>query len=337
MSLAYEQGPRIYYPEDDRHLHVRRQIWLGGACLNLDAATNAGRRLAESPQKPNEDAFSIIENYDGSMVAAVFDGASSQKAIAGLGNTSGARYASHMLRDLMDSLPGGLEPDEMLQQIDEWLGEELAGIEGVDRDDPNTLPTSTATILQFDPATGRLNTAHVGDSYALVRRNDGRADLITNNLHRAPDEEILRHLQQLAIENNTTPRAIKTAKDQLHARLGAIIKQETMNMFATTRNRPDGQGEGMANGDPNMYQYIDARHIDLSEIDGALIGSDGSVPPTMHESNDRDRQMIADIVLAQGVAGLIRYTRKIEDSDPEWQHVRHKHADDATAVSVTLR
>jgi len=110
-----------------------------------------------------------------------------------------------------------------------------------------------------------------------------------------------------------------------------------MKMFQDTRNRPDGTGEGMVNGDPNMDQYIcypDA--ISLTGVRAVLLGSDGLVPPGMDERQERDRGRMFDIARYKGIEHLIKRTRENQDNDPDCWHVRYKHADDATGILLSF-
>jgi len=70
--------------------------------FQISASTLAGRRDFDSPQKPNEDAFSIVV-LNNTLIAALFDGTSSLKPIASLGNETGAHVASHFLKNAFEN------------------------------------------------------------------------------------------------------------------------------------------------------------------------------------------------------------------------------------------
>ncbi len=296
-----------------------------GDRFDIQAATHAGRPGPADAPKPNEDAYAVTY-HDGILTAAIFDGASSQKAIPELGSTSGARYASHTLRALFETATVS-EPTDMLRQLNRSLRKKLLQFPSVDYADLNSLPTSTATIVQLDRSNNSLAAAHIGDSFAAALGNDGTTTLLTNNLHRPSDEKVLQLILDIARKSGTNPR---------EARSDPRIRTAIMDMFQGTRNRPDGTGEGMVNGDPNMEQYIHYFRAPLTSIRAVLLGSDGLVSPGMDERKDDDRAVLLQTASRHGVAGLITRTRQIEDADPDRWLLRYKHADDATGILIQI-
>lgn len=138
---------------------------------------------------------------------------------------------------------------------------------------------------------------------------------------------VLRRILDIAIEQRITPK---------EARGDPRIREAIMAMFQNTRNRPDGKGEGMVNGDPNMDRYIHAASISLKGVRAILLGSDGLIPPGMDERKKEDRKILFGIACTEGIEGLVNYTRRIQDADPDRWQVRYKHSDDATGVLIML-
>lgn len=311
-----------YDTEADDAVFLESSVKLQDSSYDISAGTTGGYGLPGGVQKSNEDSFSVVIQDD-VVMAAVFDGTSSQKPIPELGDISGARFASHTLKEIFELTPGETEVKVALQGLNRMLGERLRSFPSVNYNELNSLPTSTATIAKLNTRENRLDISHVGDSFAAVMYEDGATELLTNNLHRQYDEKVLELIYQIAIENNKTPR---------EAREDPRIRIAIMNMFQDTRNRADGTGEGMANGDPNMDRYIYVRSLSLLGIRAVLLGSDGLVPPGMDESQEDDRKVLFDVVCQGGIKALVGLTRSIEDDDPDRWHVRYKHADDATGV-----
>lgn len=313
-----------YDPQHDTSIDVGETIVIQHKSLVISAGTRAGRAQPDSALKPNEDTFSIVSWEDG-IAVAVFDGASSQKPIPELGDTSGARFASHELKRLFEATQNSEEAGVLLRGLNKALGERLRRFPSVDYGDLNSLPTSTATIVQINVATGMMHIGHVGDSFAAVLREDESTELLTNNLHRPYDEKTLQLLRSIAEAQGITPR---------EARSDPRIRQTVMEMFQQTRNRPDGTGEGMVNGDPNMEQYIQTVTLSLKGVRAVLLGSDGLVPPGMDERRSTDRTALFQMALSAGISGLIEHTRAVEDDDPDRWKLRYKHADDATGILI---
>jgi hypothetical protein len=306
---------------------------LGGKVFYLSAGTIAGRRQPEDPLKPNEDAYSIISEdaEDGlgpdyiALATLIADGASSQKPIPELGDTSGARFASHTLKELFETQGYIGEAVDMLQGLNRSLGERLLRLPSVDYTDMNSLPTSTGTINRIDVKHDLLDIAHVGDTFTIVQYENDETELLTDNLHKKYDQEVLQLVHAIAIENGITPR---------EARLDPRVRTAIMTMFQTTRNRPDGTGEGMINGDPNMDRYIHSRSISLKGVKAILSGCDGLVAPGMNEANPDDRKRMFDIALTGGVSALIEHANYVADSDPDRWHLRFKHMDDSSGTLI---
>lgn len=311
-----------YDTDTDDSVSLGRLINSGGRTCKVSAATDAGRKLLEDSQKPNEDALSVVV-HDGGITAAIFDGASSQKPIPEIGEASGARFASHTLKEMFEQMPEKADGKMVLRDLNNMFGEKLRDFPSVDYSELNSLPTSTATIAKINFLENRLDISHVGDSFAAVLCEDGTTELLTDNLHRPHDVKVLELVQQIAKEKAITPR---------EARADPRIRAAIMEMFQTTRNRADGTGEGMVNGDPNMDQYIYVRSLPLAGVRAILLGSDGLVPPDMDESQEDDRRVLFDIVCREGIEALIELTRNTEDDDPDFWHLRFKHADDATGI-----
>ena len=255
-----------YNTEFDDVVARSTAIELGGQLFYLSGGTLAGRKQPDIDQKPNEDIFTALSEesdaVDDPMLAVfVADGASSQKPIPELGATSGARYASHTLKEMFEHTDVIEEPQLMLSGLNAALRSDLERFSSVDYDDLNSLPTATGTIGRFNPATGRLDIGHVGDSFAMAQYEDDTTTLLTNNLHKQYDQAVLRLMKQIVEERNITPR---------EARKDPRISEAIMNMFQDTRNRPDGTGEGMINGDPNMDQYIHSTSLSLKGVKAVL-------------------------------------------------------------------
>jgi serine/threonine protein phosphatase PrpC len=317
-------APELTYdPEADMAVFLSGSLEVGDDTYTVSAATTAGRSLPESPCKPNEDTFGIVHD-ESNIALAVFDGASSQKIIPEL-TCSGARYASHSLKEDFDfhTAVSLAEPKVALSSLNSMFRHRFRRLPSVDYADANSLPTATATIARINTESGRLDIAHVGDSWAAALFEDGDTALLTNDLHRPFDEQVLRLIHQIAVETGTTPR---------EARDDPRVRTAIMQMFQDVRNRPDGTGEGMVNGDPHMDQYIHTASLPLEGVRAVLLASDGLVPPGMDERLHGHRKKLFDVAIDGGIAAVIALAKSRQDSDPDRWHLRYKHGDDATGI-----
>ena len=286
----------------------------------------AGRRDFDSPQKPNEDAFSIVV-LNNTLIAALFDGTSSLKPIASLGNETGAHVASHFLKNAFENNVKGQSPKRIIRELNKLLLEKSLKFDGATLLDTHTLPASTVTIVQIDPARETINVSHVGDSFCIVFYKDGHSEFVTTDKNRLYDNQIFGLMKQIAEEKHITPR---------EARQDERVKQALLDMFQDSHNRADGTGQGLINGDPNAEKYIQDLSLPLASVNAVFLGSDGIVPPGYDEQDENDRKRIYKIFKNGGLEELIRVKSEIEDSDSDRNFVRYKHADDATGIFIKL-
>lgn len=312
-----------YLENDDWKIFRHETITLGIQQMLLSAATVAGTKDGIT-RRANEDAYSVIE-INGTLICAVFDGTSSQKPIPELGEETGARFASHFLKNIFEEEQCGVTPSEMTRTLNALLLKENLKFKGASVDDVHSLPTSTATIVQIDSENKELAISHLGDSFCMLFYSDGHSALVTEDKNRIHDEQTLALLQKIADEKNCTPR---------EARKDPRIKAAVIKMFQDTHNTSDGSGQGVMNGDPRAEKYIQDIRFPLEGIAALSLGSDGLIPPGWDEQNESDRQKMYAILKRGGVEELIQVKQNREDADSDWNFLRYKHSDDATAVFV---
>jgi serine/threonine protein phosphatase PrpC len=278
-------------------------------------------------KKPNEDAFSISTAGE-SIVAAVFDGCSSQAPIPWLTDQTGARFASHFAKTHLEALIGGnFEPHHILHQLNQALQTESINHHGASPADVHSLPATTATIAIIDPQRHSLQLNHVGDTFCILFSAGQQSRLITIDRNEAHDARILARVKELAQSQHITPR---------EALQDPGIRQAIKDMFQATHNAPDGTGQGILNGDPAATQYFQYQEVSLAGVEAILIGSDGLIPPGLSEHTPRGRTKLRAILSAGGLSGLIQAKQTAENNDPHLNLLRYKYSDDATGIFVEL-
>src|SRR5437762_1979628 len=111
----------------DQEEYVNKNILLGKdrqRTLRLVAET-----IPSSPDRLNEDAFAISVDQ-GVLFAAYFDGATSLIPVKGLGNQTGARFASHFLRDNLSLAKSSMSPSEVMIGLNGRLSHASQQLEG---------------------------------------------------------------------------------------------------------------------------------------------------------------------------------------------------------------
>jgi|GEM_PF-1485917 len=328
-----------YDTVNDAHAYIEQQVGIGDATFDVSAVTDAGRNDFDTPQKPNDDAFSIRVEGD-VLQLAVFDGATSLLPIPELQGESGARFASHILRQEAERMPRLDDPYTTLSYLNAALFDSYRHFgsiraPGFSGDETSfgamniqMLPSATVTLAQLNEATNELHLGHVSDSWGAVLYDDGSTEILTNNLHEKVDNEILGLIAKIAVEQGITPR---------EACSDARIRETLLVTAAGVRNCADHETEGIANGDPNMDRYIEQRTVSLNGVRAVLVATDGLVPPGMNERKPADRKRLLEIACSDGLEGLLHLVRTTEDHDPHRHLVRYKHGDDATGVLAIRR
>jgi hypothetical protein len=295
-------------------------------CGRSMAVTIQVATVAGDPRKANEDTY-LVHEVAGGLICAVFDGATSLKKIAAHDaiGMSGARFASHFLRDTLAKSSAWSE--SCLLDLNTELMKRVAGFDGIDILDPLTLPTSTATVVYIDFENHQLRIQHVSDSFCLLKKREKIPEFVTPDPYLGRDREHFARVQRIAAEHgvsNRVARGYPEVVERLHESL--------RNM----QNRADGTGAGVVNGSPAMAQYIHRSVHSLDTIEAILLGSDGFPAPQMSLEKEEDRVALMDLVRSVGVLGAITHKKALEDGDPDWSTPRWKHSDDATGIYCSL-
>jgi serine/threonine protein phosphatase PrpC len=280
--------------------------------------------VANSDGKLNEDAFSIekIENY---LWVGVFDGITSLRPLAKLEPITGARFASHFLKNnFLRVAKEVISPKDLLIRLNQELLIEAKKLGGI-LEDTHSLPATMATIVRIDLAAERIQIAHVGDSYVIVYKSDGEGMVVTDDRNKKFDEGMLELIKQIAKEEGMTNR---------QARQTEMVKRALYEMFIARNNRRDGSGSGLINGDPEMERYIQTVNLSTEGVKALLVGTDGLEFQGKPFDKKDNLKMLFGQYLEGGFGRLYELKKRSEDNDPEWKFVRYKHSDDATGVMV---
>ncbi len=311
--LSYEQSV-------EQEVYLQTRLVVGNKALNVSAATIAGL-----PEKPNEDAFAVASN-DNVLFAGVFDGVTSLKPIPALGNETGAHFASHFLKDRFATTQSYATPEEMVIALNSELLEASTALGGK-LSDTHSLPATLATIITLSRDNDSFAFAHAGDCFGIVFFEDGHSQVFTDDKNAKFDNKMFVLIGKIAREKGITPR---------QAREDERVKTALIEMFIDRNNNPDGHGSGLVNGDPNLAKYIQAGSIPLRGVAAILLGTDGLLPQGWSLGKEEDRQKIRAMISSGGFKEMFSVKHTSEDSDPDWQHIRYKHSDDATGLLIAL-
>lgn len=309
-----------YDDSQDKEIFLDEE--LEEACLRLSACT-----VANSDGKPNEDAFSVILK-DKILWVCVFDGTTSLRPIPKLEGQTGARFASHYLKHNFNNVleNNNSTPREVLLEMNKSLLEEAIKLGGK-LSDTHSLPAAMATLVKLDIENSVLDFAHVGDTYGIIVKKNLTSDIFTDDKNKRFDSELLSLMKEVSSSEGITPRQVRGNKE---------FEQALVNMFIRRNNNPDGSGAGLLNGDPNMSMYIQEGRILLKDVKSVFVATDGVEIQGYDVREDTYRNFIVEEYTKGGLMKLIELKKQSEDADPDWNHLRYKHSDDATAVVITF-
>jgi len=308
-----------YSDISDQELYLQTTIKLAKKVIKINAATIAG-----SPEKPNEDAFAAA--YDDTVLfAAIFDGTTSLKPIPALDKQTGARFASHFLKNTFHEVKSAASPKELMLELNKKLLQATSKFDGASIEDTHTLPSSTGTIIKIDTTKKTVTFAHVSDSFGIAYYNDGHSVLFTDDRNSAFDDKIFTLIDLIATEKGISHREARDDKR---------VKKALIHMFIERNNNPNGKGCGVINGDPQVEQYIQTGTFPLQDVKAILLATDGLTPIGWSEKNRKDQQKLFEEVLDGNFKKLLKTKKQSEDADPDWNYIRYKHSDDATGLFI---
>jgi serine/threonine protein phosphatase PrpC len=287
--------------------------------IEISAGTVAG-----ALSRPNEDAFAILSEGD-TLTAGLFDGTTSLMPIKGLGSMTGARFASHFLKDHLCEFILDKPETALVRLNDELLGASKAL--GGNLTDTHSLPATTATLLKLQLAAQTAEFAHVGDSFGIVYYRNGHSRTFTDDKNAPFDNEMHALIARIAKEKHITPRL---------ARDDPKLNQALEAMYIRRNNNPNGKGCGLMNGEPTLKMYIQAGEFSIGDVASIVLGSDGLLPPGWDLGLESHRQKLLKTILEHGFRGMFQLKHDVEDSDPDWHHIRYKHSDDATGILLSF-
>jgi len=324
-----------------QHQRVNKTINLGTDGSELKLLFEAETLGANPEGKLNEDSFLAIPMGEGRELFAVLDGASSQKEITGLSKFSirGAFYVSHLValgfpnssvhQELTsrESLTAG----DVLKAVNVWLYEQMEKIEGVDYNDPLSIPGMAATFALFDSKKGEITIAHVADTVACINYKDGSFEVPTPNLNEKFDQETLELAKKLARERSCTlSEAMKTTDAREHLR----------DSFRRKINAPDGCG--ILNGMPALVKnnLIYETRIKITEdINSLLLFSDGALIPFLEDKNliETITSFVNKYHNPHSGVSVLEEGAQILADDPNFEKIpRTKSRDDSTFIKITF-
>lgn len=309
-----------------------------------------------TPGHHNEDSY--WADLSGShALLMVADGAQqrlqTRKTTALFGpDTTGARFAAQVMRETMDQAAAAA-PKVILLQANATLAARWQSVYGdlsaatlakqepalaeALADDPRrirlALPVCVATVARVDLEGKLLRFAHAGDTALLLFHPDGRVSSPAINQMKHHEENTLFFAQALQRREGAAHLADLLEDPRVQALNNALYH----NYVDENGDIDLNVGVGVVNGLPQLGDYIQTAEVDISEVSGILLCSDGFLWPAPLDESEADRdarlQTMRKRIEAEGLRGYYEALRAAQAADAgRDQFPRFKIHDDATAV-----
>jgi len=280
---------------------------------------------ASSSGRANEDAIAAA-THEGLLYLAAFDGAGGIRTSTAAEVTAG-RFASHVVRDAFTDAVRLLEPSNVIFELNRTLTEANKQFPGVDGSDPLTLPGTGATVAQIDWESRVLSVGHVGHGYCMVWYEDGASELITSDVDNEFDEAMFEYVEGVAQQQGISNR---------EAFALPAVREKITEATERKSNRSDGRGAGIVNGLTDAQLYIEEVNVDLAGVRSVLVATDGFTVVQGDPADSEYRYWLGRALRQGGVEHVLNHKFESEEKDPDWEHVRYAHSDDASALYLRL-
>ena len=290
--------------------------------IPVSVATIAGNKT-----KGNEDAGALRVNGS-QAILGLFDGAANSivcPELAALG-VNGARFASHTLAEMLQD-HAALNPGKILLTLNELLAERSKLFLAQHGVTPDLFPTSTGTVAVIDFERDEIFVEHVADSILMLFYADGNSQIVTPDQVGHTVVPIVEDVKREMKRTKEPPRLI-AQRPEYQSR----IKENCLRNF----NAPSGDGFGALNGSQEIAQYLWTTRLPLKGVESLLLVSDGFLPPSEDHNDLSVRERLMSLMRAEGLKGVYKWKSSVEDSDPDWHHIRFKHSDDSTGIWLRL-
>lgn len=188
---------------------------------------------------------------------------------------------------------------------------------GVDTNQKENVWATTLAIVDIDLDGKKFQWEQIADSLILVIYKDGSHKMLINDDY-DHDSEVLTKWKGLADAGETDLRP------QIENDLAALFRNRNVEY-------------GVLNGEPAALRFLKSGSESLNNVAHILIFTDGFFMPKENPQAEDDFETMTRIFLEQGLEGVKRYVRDIEDSDPQClRYPRYKKHDDIAAIDISF-
>lgn len=271
--------------------------------------------------------------------------------------TATGRYAAYLTREVISEIVTSADMSlrSMALAANNRLRDELEGIYGEVtaeavlhaepsleklKDDPRfvrlILPVSCLTLARLNLYTSTLEYAHAGDTAVFLLYKDGRTVQITPDQMAQHDDRMRAEIQAIIDETGSREREALMAQYDRFQRVN-VDNGIYHNYEAEDGSTNNSVGVGVINGLPQLEAYIVEGTVQIDDLEGVILSSDGFFWPSV--LGETDLQMaervnhMGQLLREHGLHGYMARLREEERADADGsRYLRFGSHDDATAI-----
>lgn len=288
--------------------------------ISFEAATFA---QAESPERENEDIFAICEN-NSHFVALVADGASALSSVTEAGSKVSGKLASETISSVVKKhFNENLSAKETLILANKILAEEQKKLGRDPETNSANISGASATMVKLDKENGIYEIAQIGDTAAIIVKQDKSVELALPLDIWQFDIDALSKAIELSLEKKIS--------------IKETLRNTAVKEFIIRSRESDNQnrGGGSINGSYRAEGFIQTRTYQIDGVERIILLTDGMFPPSRNIAGQKDWQKISDKIASLGIEGYYNAVTRQKAWDKDFsKYPRLKKHDDATAVII---
>lgn len=252
----------------------------------------------------NEDELLI-----GKDIYGVFDGATSLVSLKGQKGKTGAKIAAETAKKLFSKNKRALRKLALSANKEMFLKMKRLG---ADVKQKELLFGTTAAVVRLKKNFGEF--FQIADSLILVIRRNGK--------HSLPVKYYDHDLGLMMLWKKLADKKVRDIKTKL--KFQAINLRKKSNI-----------AYGLLNGEKEAKKFFNFGKINLRDVKSIILFTDGLLIPKKNPKEAENWPLFVKIYQKDGLEGLLKYVRSIEQSDPNcWRYPRFKQSDDIAAIGI---
>lgn len=259
---------------------------------------------SKGPGKMNEDELLI-----GKDIYGVFDGVTSLVDFKGQKGKTGGKIAAETVKKLFSKNKRSLRKLALLANREMFLKTKRLG---ADVKQKESLFGTTAAVVRLKKNFGEF--FQIADSLILVIHQNGKYSL--------PIKYYDHDLELMMLWKKLADKKVRNIKTKLKFQAINLRKESNITY-------------GVLNGEKGAKKFFKFGKINLRDIKSIILFTNGLLIPKKNPKGAENWPLFVKIYQKDGLEGLLKHVRFIEQSDPNcWRYPRFKQSDDIAAIGI---